>query len=74
MLRRYLSLTIGMLFFGLASVVAPSIANTKTDPADLTHIQQPHDLVEQVTQELLKTIEKVLLKTQRAFLENSMYC
>ena len=56
MLRRYLSLTIGMLFFGLASVVAPSIANTKTDPADLTHIQQPHDLVEQVTQELLKTI------------------
>jgi phospholipid transport system substrate-binding protein len=57
MLRRYLSLTIGMLFlFLVSSVVASSIANTNADPADSTQIQKPHDLVERVTQELLKTI------------------
>jgi len=56
MLRRYLNVTTGILFLSVACVVFPSMASSSASINDVTQTQKPHELIKQVTHELLETI------------------
>tara|TARA_B110000908_G_scaffold160669_1_gene204104 strand:+ start:52 stop:702 length:651 start_codon:yes stop_codon:yes gene_type:complete len=56
MLRRYLNATTVILFLSGACVISPTMASSSANINDVTQIQKPHDLVEQVTHELLEAI------------------